>query len=161
MSEKGTEAATEQRKSKARQKGDIVRSRELLSAAAMLAGLMTLGATATHFVAGWSEVYARSLRLGMGDVQAAGLDQAMIKILAPSMLPAGVILAASFAMALFVGVAQSGGVKIHGEALSLKPERLNPVTNIGNMFSLRSVTPAGEVTGASRGDRNAGLEGAA
>jgi len=140
MSEKGTEAATEQRKTKARQKGDIVRSRELLSAAAMLAGLLALGVTVKQFVAGWSEVYARSLRLGMGDVQAEGLDRAVMKIIAPSMLPAGVILAASFGVALFVGVAQSGGIQIHGEALSLKPERLNPVTNIGNMFSLRALT---------------------
>ena len=30
--------------------------------------------------------------------------------------------------------------KIHGEALAFKLERLNPVTNLGNIFSLRSVT---------------------
>jgi flagellar biosynthetic protein FlhB len=36
MSEKGTEPATPQRKKKAKEKGDAVRSRELLSAMAML-----------------------------------------------------------------------------------------------------------------------------
>ena len=138
MSEKGTEAATEQRKSKARQKGDIVRSRELLSAAAMLAGLLTLSTAVKPFVSAWSEVFARSLRLG--DVHAEGLDRTVMKILVPALLPAGVILAASFGVALFVGIAQSGGVHVNGEALSLKFERLNPVTNFGNLFSMRSLT---------------------
>ena len=140
MSEKGTEAATQQRKTKARQKGDVVRSRELLSAAALLAGLLTLGAAVKPFVTAWNEVLARSLQLGLGDVQARGLDRAVMRILAPSLLPAGVILAASFGVALFVGVAQSGGLQVHGEALSFKFERLNPVTNLGNLFSLRSLT---------------------
>jgi flagellar biosynthesis protein FlhB len=140
MSEKGTEAATEQRKTKARGKGDIARSRELLSAVAMLGGLLVLGASAKQFVAGWAEVYARSLRLGMGDVQAQGLDQAVTKILAPALLPTGMILAASFGAALLVGMAQTGGLQFNAEALGLKVERLNPVTNLGNIFSLRSVT---------------------
>ena len=140
MSEKGTEAATEQRKQKARQKGDVVRSRELLSAVAMLGGLLALGASSTQLVTGWGEVYARSLQLGMGDVQAEGLDRAVMKILAPSLLPLGLILAASFGAALLAGVAQSGGVQIHPEALGFKLERLNPIANVGHIFSLRSVT---------------------
>ncbi len=140
MSEKGTEQATEQRKQKARQKGDVVRSRELLSAVAMLAGLLTMGVASKGFLTGWGEVYARSLRLGMGDLQAESLDRAVTKILAPALLPLGAILAASFAAAVLAGVAQTGGVQVRGEALSFKVERLNPVTNLGNLFSMRSVT---------------------
>ena len=109
MSEKGTEQATEQRKEKARQKGDIVRSRELLSSVSMLAGLLVLGVSARQFLSGWDEVYARSLRLGTGDVQAAGLDRAIVRILAPSLLPVGLVLAASFGAALLAGIGQSGG----------------------------------------------------
>jgi flagellar biosynthetic protein FlhB len=45
MSEKGTEQATEQRKQKARKKGDIVRSREMLSSVSMLAGVLLLAAS--------------------------------------------------------------------------------------------------------------------
>ena len=36
------------------------------------------------------------------------------------------------------GVAQGGGVQIHPNALELKFSKLNPVTNLGNLFSLRS-----------------------
>ena len=140
MSEKGTEQATEQRKEKARKKGDIVRSRELLSSVAMLAGVVMVGVAAKQFLSGWAEVYLRSLMLGMGDMQAEGLDRAVVKILAPALFPVGLVLAASFGAALLAGAGQSGGLSIHGEALAPKLERLNPVTNLGNIFSLRSLT---------------------
>ncbi len=140
MSEKGTEQATEQRKQKARQRGDIVRSRELLSALAMLGGLLVLGASAPQFVSGWGEIYARSLSLGTGDVHADALDRGVVKILAPALLPIGGILAASFGAALLAGVGQSGGLRFHPDALGFKIARLNPISNLGNIFSLRSVT---------------------
>jgi flagellar biosynthetic protein FlhB len=142
VSEKGTEQATEQRKEKARKKGDVVRSRELLSSMAMLAGVVVLGISARQFLSGWNEAYARSLLLG--GVQAEGMDrmlmQQSMRILAPALLPVGLILAASFAAALLAGVGQSGGLQLHGEALGLKLERLNPGTNLGNIFSMRSLT---------------------
>jgi flagellar biosynthesis protein FlhB len=140
VSEKGTEAATEQRKTKAKQRGDVVRSRELLSAVAMLSGLMALGVAAKQFVAGWGEVYSRSLRLGIGEGGVEGLDRAVVKILAPGMLSTAVVLLAAFAAALLAGVGQSGGIAVHPEAVGFKLERLNPVTNLGNIFSMRSVT---------------------
>ncbi len=62
MSEKGTEQATPQRKKKAKEKGDSVRSRELLSAMAMLGGVLMLGAMAHGFVSSWNRVYVESLR---------------------------------------------------------------------------------------------------
>lgn len=140
VSEKGTEQATEQRKQKARNKGDVVRSRELLGAVSMLGGLVVLGASAKQFLSCWNTVYARSLMLGMGDVPTEGLDRAVVKILAPSLLPVGLVLAASFSAVLLAGAGQSGGLQIRGDAVALKLERLNPVTNLGNIFSLRSVT---------------------
>jgi len=144
MSEKGTEAATEQRKEKAKKKGDVPHSRELLSALAMLAGVLVLGSSSKQFLSSWDHVYASSLQLGMGDFSENSLDHAVMKILVPALIPVGMILAASFAAALMAGIGQTGGVNINGEALMLKPERLNPVTNIGNIFSLRSVTRLGK-----------------
>ena len=144
MSEKGTEQATEQRKEKARKKGDVVRSRELLSSASMLAGVLVLGTSTKQFLSAWDGVYVRSLMLGTGDLQSAGLGRTLMqqsmKILIPSMFPVGMILIASFAATLAAGVGQSGGLQIQGDALGFKMERLNPVTNLGNIFSLRSVT---------------------
>ena len=53
-------------------------------------------------------------------------------------MPVGAVMAASFAGALVSGVAQGGGIQFHANAVGFKFARLNPVTNLGNLFSLRS-----------------------
>ena len=65
MSERGTEKATPQRKKKAREKGDGVRSRDLLSAAAMMGGALILRSAAPKFVEEWNDVYLESVRFAM------------------------------------------------------------------------------------------------
>ncbi len=141
MSEKGTEQATPQHKKKAKDRGDSVRSRELLSAVALLGGVLVLGAMTHGFVRGWSKVYIESLHsaaIGLdGDAQ---WSHAIRTMLAPALLPVGMVMAASFAGALLVGIAQGGGLSLHPNALELKFGRLNPVTNAGNLISLRSAT---------------------
>lgn len=146
MADKGTEQATPLRKKKARERGDRVHSREILSAMAMLGGVLVLGALSNGFVSSWGKVYAGSLRsavVGLNGFDRDG-DQfllvALQQILLPALLPVGLVLAASFVGALVSGVAQSGGVQIVPGAMELKFTKLNPVTNLGNLFSLRSVT---------------------
>jgi flagellar biosynthetic protein FlhB len=147
MADKGTEQATPLRKKKARERGDSVHSRELLSAMAMLGGVMVLGALSNGFVSSWGKVYAGSLRsaiVGLNGVDRQGGEELLIvvvrQLLIPALLPVGLVLAASFAGALVSGVAQSGGVQIRPGAMELKFAKLNPVTNVGNLFSLRSAT---------------------
>jgi flagellar biosynthetic protein FlhB len=147
MPDKGTEQATPLRKKKAREKGDSVHSRELLSAMAMLGGVVMLGAMSKGFVGSWGTVYAESLRSAVASVAgASGPNEelawisAVRKMLAPALLPVGFVMAASFAGALLSGVAQSGGVQFHPNALQFKLSKLNPGTNLTNLFSLRSAT---------------------
>jgi flagellar biosynthesis protein FlhB len=147
MADKGTEQATPLRKKKAREKGDSVHSRELLSAMAMLGGVVMLGAMARGFVASWGKVYVESLGSAIAAVSGrAGWNgehvwiAAVRRMLAPAMLPVGLVMAASFAGALVSGVAQSGGVQIYPNAVEFKFSKLNPVTNLGSLFSLRSAT---------------------
>jgi flagellar biosynthesis protein FlhB len=146
MADKGTEQATPLRKKKARERGDGVHSRELLSAIAMLGGVIMLGVLSNGFVLSFGKVYLESLRsaTGVGGVGAQSgellLNSAVRQILLPALLPVGLILAASFAGALISGVAQSGGLQFHPAALELKFAKLNVVTNLGNLFSLRSAT---------------------
>jgi flagellar biosynthetic protein FlhB len=147
MPDKGTEQATPQRKKKAREQGDSVHSRELLSAMAMLGGIMMLGALSSGLVSSWARVYAESL--SSATAHASGLDgqggeqlltSAVRRILIPALLPVGLVMAAAFAGALASGVAQSGGLQIHPKSVELKFSKLNPVSNLGNLFSLRSAT---------------------
>src|SRR5579875_2933786 len=142
MSEQRTEQATPQRKKKARESGDYVRSRELLSGAGMLAGLMTLGTAGVTFVDSWRQCYARSLKLaGSGD-SAWGLRALTTVVrtaLLPAVVPAATVLAASFAAVLVVGVAQGGGINFAPGAIGFKPERLNPASHVKQMFSVRAL----------------------
>jgi flagellar biosynthesis protein FlhB len=147
MANKGTEQATPLRKKKARERGDRVHSRELLSAMAMLGGVMLLGALSNGFVSSWRKVYAGTLSsamVGLNGADRQGGEQLLLvavrQLLLPAMLPVGLVLAASFVGALVSGVAQSGGVQVNSGAMQLKFAKLNPVTNLGNLFSLRSAT---------------------
>ncbi len=142
MAEKGTEAGSPLRKKKAREKGDSVRSRELLAAVALLAGVMVLGLVAKGFEASWRVVFEQSL--GAAGVRENGGEMqwvaAVRRMVAPVVMPVAMVMAASFAGALGVGVAQGGGVEIHPSAVGFKLAKLNPWTNLGNLFSLRSAT---------------------
>ncbi len=141
MSEKGTEQATPQRKKKAREDGDTVRSRELLSAVAMLGGVLALGGVSQQFVKGWGRAYTDSLSaFAIEDLSGDLGLQVVRRMLLPVLLPMAMVMCAAFAGALLTGVVQGGGVGFHAKAIGLKFDRLNPVTNLGNLFSLRSTT---------------------
>jgi flagellar biosynthetic protein FlhB len=142
MAEKGTEAGTPQRKKKARADGDSVRSRELLSAVAMMAGVLTLGVVAKQFVGSWRGVFEQSLsaaavRQDGGEMQWVA---AIRRLIAPVMVPLGMVMAASFVGALGVGIAQGGGFQLHPGAIGFKFSKLNPWTNLTQLFSLKSAT---------------------
>src|SRR4051812_42668137 len=98
MSEQGTEQATPQRKKKAREKGDGIRSRELLSAMAMLGGVLMLGATAHEFSASWGRAYRESLcSAAVGTTAGERHWNSMFRqVLAPALVPVTLVMAASF-----------------------------------------------------------------
>ena len=142
MAGEKTEKASPHRKQEARKKGDIVRSRELTSALGTLAGVLVLGSLAIPFAISWRGVleqmliYSTRSDLSRGD--GTVMADLMRSCISPLWLPVGLVLAASLAATLASGLAQSGGVQFNAEALAMKPERINPVTNLGNLFSIRS-----------------------
>lgn len=142
MSEKGTEQGTEYSKKKARDKGDSVRSRELLSAAALLSGVLVLGGISGGFVHSWRIVLEQCLDAGrpvaVGETTELHWVDVFRRMVEPAMLPVGTVMAASFAGALLMGLVQGGGFALLPSAIALKFERLSPLTNVANLFSLRS-----------------------
>lgn len=144
MSDGRTEQATPRRKQKAREKGDRPRSRDLLAGAGTLAGVMVLGSAAPQWVTAWSGSYQRYLALGVrgGWEQDHGLAATLeLRGLALTVLsPVLLVFAAVVGGTLLAGVGQSGGIDVHAEALQPKFDRLNPVSNLKNLFSLRSVS---------------------
>jgi flagellar biosynthetic protein FlhB len=143
-----TEQATPHRRQKAAEKGDRARSRDLMAGAGMLAGVYVLGSVAPKWVAGWAGAYRNLLALGQPVLwersSAVETAMAMRAILLKALEPMGIVFLASLAGAVAAGIAQGGGWSFNFEALTPKPERINPVENAKNIFSLRGVVRLGK-----------------
>jgi len=152
-----TEQATQHRREKARKEGDILHSRELTAAAGTLAGVMTLGALGGPTMEAWRGVFGEFLTLGTPahwelETVAPTLI-ALRRLILTVLSPVAVVMAAVTAAALVAGVAQTGGLSFHANAVGFKLDRINPLSNAKNMFSLRaaarlgkSLIPAGFLT---------------
>jgi flagellar biosynthetic protein FlhB len=137
-----TEQATQHRREKARKEGDILHSRELSAAAGTLAGVMVLGALGSHLLMVWRGTFAAFLDLGMASrwepAEIQPTFYALRRLTIGVLGPPGVMMAAVAAGALGVGVLQTGGVNFHPELVGFKLDRINPVSNLKNLFSLRA-----------------------
>jgi flagellar biosynthetic protein FlhB len=152
-----TERATQHRREKARKEGDILHSRELSAAAGTLAGVMVLGALGSHLLISWRETFAAFLNLGLPvrwePAQIQPTLYALRKLTFEILMPPGAMMAAVAAASLGVGVLQTGGINFHPGSVGFKLDRINPVSNVKNLFSLRaaarlakSLIPAGILT---------------
>ena len=149
-----TEQATQHRRDKARREGDILHSRELSSAAGTLAGVIALGALGESTLVAWRGTFAAFLDIGVSTrwepAQLAPTLTAIRRLSLAVLGPPVLVMAAVAIAALGVGVLQTGGINFNVEAVGFKLDRINPVSNIKNLFSLRaaarlakSLIPAG------------------
>ena len=139
MSGERTEKASEQRKKESRKKGEGVRSREVTSSAAMLAGLFVLDGAAKQFVKAWTAVYTAAIGAGPKTIVDDSFARAVPTPLLPALEPVVVVMVAAFTCAVGAGALQSGGLQLRPAALAWKPARLNPAANLKNVFSARSL----------------------
>lgn len=143
-----TEQATQHRRQKAQREGDLLVSRELTGAAALLAGVLALHTAAPSVVHAWRAGYAQFLELGrlscweqpQLEHTLHALQRLSLGILTPALLTASLAAAG----ALTVAMLQAGGVNIHPQAVSPRLDRINPLTNLKNLFSLRAAGRLGK-----------------
>jgi flagellar biosynthetic protein FlhB len=145
-----TEQATPKRRDKAREQGQIARSRELpgVFALAAVAGVMALMAPSaiTH----WTTLFRDLLYVaGSGDIKSNGpvIFWSAVEVMR-WITP---ILLAALAVSVFTGLMQ-GGVNIAPGALELKFDRFNPASKLTQIFSpvglsnlLKSLLPFGAI----------------
>jgi flagellar biosynthetic protein FlhB len=139
-----TEQATQRRREKARQEGDVLHSRELSAAAGTLAGVMVVGALATHTLLAWRAAFEGFLELGAPASwepatlapTLAAIRRLTLQVLGTSAWTMTAVAAAS----LCTGVLQTGGLNFTPSAIGFKPERINPISNVRNLFSLRAAS---------------------
>ncbi len=143
-----TEQATQHRREKARREGDILHSRELSAAAGTLAGALALGVLGPQSMEAWRGAFGGFLALGASaHWETATLEPTLVAMrrLALEILgPAAIAMALVVVASLGAGIAQTGGVSVHASALAWKPERVNPVANLKNLFSLRAAARLGK-----------------
>jgi flagellar biosynthetic protein FlhB len=143
-----TEQATQHRRDKARKDGDILHSRELTAAAGTLAGVLALSMLGSRVLIAWRSVFQGFLDLGQQErwepVAIAGTFQAVRRLSLVVMTPVAAVMAAVAAAALTAGVVQTGGLNFHPSAIAFKFDRVNPLTNAKNLFSLRAAARLGK-----------------
>jgi flagellar biosynthesis protein FlhB len=146
MADNRSEKATARRKQSARDKGQVVRSRDLAAALTLLALTLALAWQPQLWIVRWRGLFERLLALGSrGEI---GLGTPIFSwtllALAQWLTP---LLSLALAVALLTHTAQ-GGLVFAPEALQPNWSRLNPASNLGHIFSaaglsrlLRSLVP--------------------
>jgi len=148
MAGERTEQASPQRREKASKEGDLLHSRELCSAAGTVAGVILLGLAGPRFLEEWTRSLAAFLSYGaMSAWEPATVNATMgtlVGLVMTVLAPVGLVGAGVAGAALGAGVVQVGGIRIHPQVLGLKIDRINPLSNLKNIFSLRSAARLGK-----------------
>jgi len=133
-----SEQATPRHRQKAREKGQVTRSRELTGAISMFAVAGAVSMTAQQAAHHWTDFFRNALdSANVEQVQPGGplLFWTCVETLRWT-VP---ILTAALAASLLAGYAQ-GGFVFAPEALAIKGDRFNPATKLKQLFSLTSVS---------------------
>jgi flagellar biosynthetic protein FlhB len=148
MAGEKTEQPTPQRRLKAREQGQVPRSRELSSALATLAALFVMACQIEKVTANWSQYTRHVLALAMTTdlrPETELLPRTVWFALRWSAAPMG----AAWLTAAAVSMAQ-GGLVFSPTSLAFNPSRLSPAAKLKQMFSitglsalLKSLLPAG------------------
>ena len=131
-----SEQATQHRREKARKEGDILHSRELTAAAGTLAGVMALGVLGSHCCL----LAKRALRISRRWASASGSPTFGPTLGCPPADPL-VLCGPALLMAWWpqrprgLGWRRPGASRCYAGSVGFKLERINPVSNMKNLFS--------------------------
>lgn len=133
-----TEPATQKRRQQARERGQVLQSPEVTSAAILLGSLLALRSTAPALWNGLAS-YMRDTLSGLtpGDITAADLQQVFVGALVFAGKSLWPLLATVVGVALVAGYAQVGFV-FSTQPLAFQLNRLSPIQGWQRMFSRRA-----------------------
>jgi flagellar biosynthetic protein FlhB len=129
-----TEKATPRRRLKARERGQVLRSRDLVSALVLLGMVGALAWHPEQGIARWQQ-YFRNLMDWACSTQAESAMPVLNATASTVLFWTGPILAVAFGVAVVSTLAQ-GAPTFAAEALAPNPSRLNPASNLQQLFSL-------------------------
>ena len=145
MSEGGekTEAPTQKRREKARDDGQILRSRDLAAALVMMAGIAWLIFAGPTLLGACKAVMAASFQFSHADVEDFEPFRPLMEAgwkLAPS-------LASLFAVTIVATIASQAGLgslHFNPKAIAPKPSKLNPASGLKRIFRMQGWTELGK-----------------
>ncbi|MGH9470202.1 MAG: EscU/YscU/HrcU family type III secretion system export apparatus switch protein [Terriglobia bacterium] len=132
-----TEQPTPRRRQKAREKGQVARSRELSGALALVAVVVCVGMHPLAWVEQWRDLLAKLLEAATTtdlNPQSAIINWTLWTIIrwtAP-------VMAAAWGISVAV-MAGQGGIVFSPQALAPNFSKFNPVSNVGKLFSMQGV----------------------
>ena len=133
-----TERATPQRRKKAREQGQVARTRELSSALAWGGALALVAWQVPDAARQWRGLLQNTLDLSIDEPVRPGgpvlfwVACGVLRWIVP-------VVATAWVLSVSAGVAQ-GGLVFAPEALALKPERMSPAAKLKQMFSLAGLS---------------------
>lgn len=133
-----TEAPTPRRRQEARHEGQVARSVELNSALVLIASLILIKLSGPSLVNCFRALATHSLsNFPRRDLTVEGVSTDLVRIL----LETGTAIAPLIIGVAVVGFASSAlqvGLVLSGKSLQFRAERMNPVSGIARMFSVRA-----------------------
>jgi flagellar biosynthesis protein FlhB len=133
-----TEKATPRRRTKAREQGQVLRSRDLVSAITLLALVVALAWRPELGIVRWQAYFRNVMQWASSEPMEGGIP--LLSTTATTVLLwAGPFLAVASVMAVLATLAQ-GAPTFAAEALAPNPGRLNPANNLQQLFSLAGVS---------------------
>lgn len=134
-----TEQPSEKHLQEARDKGDVPHSHDLSAAVVLLVGAVTVALTRSYMGDHLLAVLHRGLQFKRGQWQAPdAMLQALVSAMADLAWAAAPVFVATW-LACFGAPLLLGGLHVSKEALQFKPERLDPISGIGKLFTLSSL----------------------
>ncbi len=133
-----SEKATPQKRKKAREQGQVARTRELSNSLAWAGGLALVAWQIPNVTQQWRGLLQNSLDLSIQEPLRPGapilfwMAAGVLRWIVP-------VVATAWVLSVSAGLAQ-GGLIFAPEALAFKPERMNPATKLKQMFSLAGLS---------------------
>lgn len=134
-SQERTERASQKRLREARERGDIPRSRDFTAAAVSVAAIGMLLFAGSDMITRLAQLMRNGLSFDGTTLQRADVLQHSLAATTVQGFVAVLPALAAALLAAAVAPLALGGLSFSSEALALKPDRLNPISGIGRMFS--------------------------
>ncbi|KTE00150.1 flagellar biosynthesis protein FlhB [Sphingopyxis sp. H038] len=138
-----TEQPTAKKLSDSAREGDVLMSRELATALAMLAAAGWMVAAGGWFVQSAGDLVRRGLTLTAADVADFAPSEALMRNGAEILLPLASLFALTLGAAV-AGPAMLGSIGWRGKALHFKGNRMSPMAGLKRMFGMQGVTELGK-----------------